>query len=114
MHWRGCSGEPNRLARAYHSGASDDIRWFVDYLAGRFPETRIFALGYSLGANALLKYLGESGSQSRLSGAMAVSPPLVLREGANKLNQGVSRLYQRHLLRLMRKHHEQNALGTQA
>ncbi len=107
MHWRGCSGEPNRLARAYHSGASDDIRWFVDYLAGRFPETRIYALGYSLGANALLKYLGESGSQSRLSGAMAVSPPLVLHEGANKLNQGVSRLYQRHLLRLMRKHHEQ-------
>ena len=107
MHWRGCSGEPNRLPRAYHSGASDDIRWFVDYLAGRFPETRIYALGYSLGANALLKYLGESGSQSRLAGAMAVSPPLVLREGADKLNQGVARLYQRHLLRMMRTHHEQ-------
>lgn len=107
MHWRGCSGEPNRLPRAYHSGASDDIRWFVDYLAGRFPDNRLYALGYSLGANALLKYLGESGAQSRLSGAMAVSPPLVLQEGANKLNQGVARLYQRHLLRLMRRHHEQ-------
>ena len=107
MHWRGCSGEPNRLPRAYHSGASDDIRWFVDYLAKRFPENRIYALGYSLGANALLKYLGETGSQSQLSGAMAVSPPLVLQEGANKLNQGVARLYQRHLLRVMRKHHEQ-------
>ncbi len=107
MHWRGCSGEPNRLPRAYHSGASDDIRWFVDYLSARFPDYRIYALGYSLGANALLKYLGESGSQSRLSGAMAVSPPLVLREGANKLNQGVARLYQSHLLRMMRIHHEQ-------
>lgn len=107
MHWRGCSGEPNRLPRAYHSGASDDIGWFVDYLATRFPQNRIYALGYSLGGNALLKYLGESGTQSRLAGAMAVSPPLVLREGADKLNKGIARLYQRHLLRQMRRQHEE-------
>ncbi|WP_157736262.1 hydrolase [Granulosicoccus antarcticus] len=106
MHWRGCSGEPNRLKRAYHSGASDDIDWFVNYLSQRFPNTRLYGLGYSLGANALLKYLGESGSHSPLSGAMAVSPPLVLQEGANKLNRGTARLYQRHLLRLMRRQHE--------
>ena len=107
MHWRGCSGEPNRLPRAYHSGASDDIQWFIRFLQQRFSGTPLYALGYSLGANALLKYLGENGTDSLLSGAMAVSPPLVLQEGANKLNSGVSRLYQTHLLRLMRRHHEQ-------
>lgn len=106
MHWRGCSGEPNRLARAYHSGASDDIQWFIQHLQQRFPGVPLYALGYSLGANALLKYLGESGRDSGLSGAMAVSPPLVLQEGANQLNKGVARLYQQHLLRLMRRHHE--------
>ena len=107
MHWRGCSGEPNRLARAYHSGASDDVAWFVDHLQQRFPDEKIFALGYSLGANALLKYLGESGNQSPLTGAMAVCPPLVLAEGANRLNSGFARVYQRYLISLMRRHHEQ-------
>lgn len=106
MHWRGCSGEPNRLARAYHSGASDDISWFVDHLRVRYPERRIFGLGYSLGANALLKYLGESGASSLLSGAVAVCPPLVLSEGAKKLNNGMARTYQRYLLSLMRAQHE--------
>lgn len=106
MHWRGCSGEPNRLARSYHSGASDDIAWFIHYLSQRFKHRKLYALGFSLGANALLKYLGETGDESRIQGAMAVSPPLVLQEGANKLNQGVSRAYQAYLLRLMRRQHE--------
>ena len=107
MHWRGCSGEPNRLPRSYHSGNSDDIRWFIDYLGHRFLRARLFALGYSLGANALLKYLGEEGSRSALTGAMAVCPPLVLSEGANRLNSGIARVYQRHLLALMRSQHEE-------
>lgn len=111
MHWRGCSGEPNRLPRAYHSGASDDIGWFIEHLQQRYTGVPVYALGYSLGANALLKYMGEKGTDSPLSGAMTVSPPLVLQEGANKLNSGVSRLYQQHLLRLMRRHHEQKRLA---
>lgn len=106
MHWRGCSGEPNRVAHSYHSGASNDINWFINYLNNRFPDNKLFALGYSLGANALLKHLGEAGANSPLSGAMAVSPPLVLQEGANKLDQGLARIYQRHLLSLMRRQHE--------
>lgn len=106
MHWRGCSGEPNRLARSYHSGASDDIGWFVNAMAQRHPDANLYAVGYSLGGNALLKYLGETGSASKLAGAMAVSPPLVLQEGAKRLNQGVSRVYQRYLLGRMRRHHE--------
>ncbi|MFT6875912.1 MAG: putative alpha/beta-fold hydrolase, partial [Granulosicoccus sp.] len=98
MHWRGSSGEPNRLTRAYHSGASDDIQWFIDYLAARFAGANLYAIGYSLGGNALLKYLGEQGTASPLTGAMSVSPPLVLAEGATKLNTGVARIYQRYLL----------------
>jgi len=110
MHWRGCSGEPNRLARAYHSGASDDIQWFIDYLAARFTGANLYALGYSMGANALLKYLGEQGSATPLHGAMSVSPPLVLSEGANKLNSGIARIYQRYLLKRLRMQHEKKRL----
>ena len=41
MHWRGCSGEPNRAPHSYHSGASDDINWFINYLSRRFPECKL-------------------------------------------------------------------------
>jgi len=110
MHWRGCSGEPNRLPRAYHSGASDDIELFVNLMADRFPGEAVYAVGYSLGANALLKYLGEQGDATPLAGAMAVCPPLVLAVGANKFNQGVTRGYQRYLLGQMRLQHEAKRL----
>ena len=66
LHWRGCSGEPNRLARSYHSGASDDIERFLDVLQIRYPECPLYALGFSLGGNALLKYLGEQGAVTTL------------------------------------------------
>ena len=106
MHWRGCSGEPNRLARSYHSGASDDVGWFIRYLQQRFAGETLYALGYSLGANALLKYLGEADASSALGGAMAVCPPLVLSEGAKRLDTGLARGYQRYLLGLMCAQHE--------
>lgn len=110
MHWRGSSGEPNRLARAYHSGASDDIQWFIDFLAARYAGANLYAVGYSLGGNALLKYLGEQGASSPLQGALSVSPPLVLSEGANQLDTGIARIYQRYLLDLLRKQHEKKRL----
>lgn len=106
MHWRGCSGEPNRLARSYHSGATEDIHFLITLVHQRFPTDPLYAIGYSLGANALLKYLGEQGQSSQLSGAVSVCPPLLLSVGADKLNTGVTRGYQRYLLAAMREHHE--------
>lgn len=101
MHFRGCSGEPNRLAKSYHSGHTEDIRFFINTIKARYPNKQLQAIAYSLGANALLKYLGEEGVTCPLSGAIAVSPPLVLSEGAKRLNRGVSRLYQLWLVREM-------------
>ncbi len=106
MHWRGCSGEPNRLARSYHSGATDDIDFLVKLVQQRFANEPVYAISYSLGANALLKYVGEQGKHCQLSGAIGVCPPLVLSVGADKLNTGITRGYQRYLLAAMREHHE--------
>jgi len=106
MHWRGCSGEPNRLAHSYHSGATSDIHRMVELAQQRFSNTPVYAIGISLGANALLKYVGELGNTCQLSGAISVCPPLVLSVGADKLNSGITRGYQWHLIRLMRKQHE--------
>ena len=58
MHFRGSSGEHNFKDRSYHSGETGDIRFLVETLRKRHPETTLSALGFSLGGNALLKYLG--------------------------------------------------------
>ena len=103
MHFRGCSGEHNRLARTYHSGDTGDIGFLIDSLHKRFPGVPIAAIGYSLGGNALLKYLGEADRNGQVHAAAAVSVPYVLAEGAKRLNTGFSRLYQRRLLGLLKR-----------
>lgn len=106
MFWRGCSGEPNRLARSYHSGCTDDIDTVARLVRARHPDLPVLAVGFSLGGNALLKYLGETGDGCPFDAAFAVSPPLVLAVGAAKLDTGAARGYRGHLLAAMRLQHE--------
>ena len=101
MHFRGCSGHPNRLARGYHSGETGDFGTLISVIREREPDTPLAAIGYSLGGNVLLKYLGEAGEDTPLSAATAVSVPLVLRTASDRLGQGFSRLYNRYLLRAL-------------
>ncbi len=103
MHFRSCGKHANRLPRWYHSGDSPDIAYFVDMLKTRFPDRKLGAFGVSLGGNALLKYLGEQGENTPLSAAMAVSVPFDLGNTANHLTTGFSKVYQRHLVSLVRK-----------
>ncbi len=102
MHFRSCSGEPNRLPRAYHSGETEDPRFFLELLSQRFPGLPKVAVGFSLGANMLLKLLGEHPAQKWLDGAVAISAPLKLGECARSINQGFSRVYQKYLLNSMK------------
>jgi predicted alpha/beta-fold hydrolase len=103
MHFRTCGKKGNRLPRWYHSGDSPDIDYFIDVLRERYPDRPLGAFGVSLGGNALLKYLGEKGSETPLSAAMAVSVPFDLANTAQHLTTGFSRVYQQHLVRLLRK-----------
>ena len=98
MYFRGCSGEANRLPRAYHSGETGDLAQVMQHLMSRYPQKQIFAIGFSLGGNVLLKWLGETGRDNPLNAAAAVSVPFDLANAANKLNHGFARLYQHHLL----------------
>jgi uncharacterized protein len=96
LNFRSCSGEPNRLARAYHSGDTDDIRHVLELLAARHPNARLGAIGFSLGGNALLKLLGELGTDARrlVQAAAAVSVPYDLGAGADWLERtAVGRFY---------------------
>ena len=101
LNWRGCSGEPNLLPRSYHSGASEDLAAAIAHLRAQRPQAPLYAVGYSLGGNVLLKYLGESGSESPLQGATAISVPFRLDQCADRIGQGFSKIYQAHFMREM-------------
>jgi hypothetical protein len=98
MNFRGCSGEPNHTSRGYHSGDTRDLDFVYDTLRRRHKEAVIAAVGYSLGGNVLLKWLGERGNEIELMAAAAVCVPLRLDLCAERLDQGVSRLYRNQLL----------------
>ncbi|GAC35073.1 hydrolase [Paraglaciecola polaris] len=101
MHFRGCGGEHNTLPRAYHSGETQDAWYLLNWLAELYPNVAKVAMGFSLGANMLLKLLGEKPQQSILRGAIAISPPFKLAECSLSINQGMSRMYQSYLLKSM-------------
>jgi uncharacterized protein len=91
LNFRSCSGELNLTARFYHSGETEDIRFVLAQLRARYPHNPIAAIGFSLGGNALLKYLGEEAEAagSLLTAAVAVSVPYDLGAGADYLEQTV-------------------------
>ena len=98
MHFRGCSGYYNLKDRSYHSGETGDLRYLIETLRERHPQSSLCAVGYSLGGNVLLKYLGEYQDNSHLKAATTISVPYLLSNSAAKLEKGFSRIYQRHLV----------------
>lgn len=104
MNFRSCSGEINRAARMYHSGETEDVRFVARLLRARFPARPIVAIGFSLGGNVLVKYLGEEGQGDRaaaeqiVSRAAVVSVPYDLTAGAAFTEHGLARVYVRRLL----------------
>lgn len=103
MNFRGCSGEPNRLSRGYHSGDTADVSYVTRLLLEREPHAPIAAIGFSLGGNVLLKWLGETGQNNPLKAAAAISVPFELKKAAARIQYGVSRIYQWHFMRYLRK-----------
>lgn len=105
LNFRGCSGRPNRLDRAYHSGDTGDIDEVMSRLLER-PELRdapVGVVGYSLGGNVLVKWLGERGGEHPARCAVAVSVPYELATCAERMSEGFSRVYQAHLLRSLKR-----------
>ena len=98
LNFRGCGGELNYSARCYHSGETEDIHFLYQTLRQREPTTPFAVVGFSLGGNVLLKWLGEQGNNVSIFAAIAVSVPLVLSTCATKLDNGFSRIYRKKLL----------------
>jgi uncharacterized protein len=103
LNHRGNSGESNRLASSYHSGKTDDLCSVLAMVKARFPGTPIYGIGFSIGGNILLKYLGESQKDNLFDKCVAVSVPFKLDECADRMRQGLTQLYQRYLLGNMKR-----------
>ena len=94
VHFRGCSGENNRLPRAYYAGDSADIEMALSRVKQTSSTAPVHAVGVSLGGNALLKWLGESADRASeiIQSAAAVSAPTDLAACAQALDNGLNRL----------------------
>lgn len=96
INFRGCSGEPNRLYRSYHSGASEDLKMVIEHLVATKAYTNILLKGFSLGGNLALKYLGEGNSiPKEIKAAVAISVPCDLYSSLIELLKPKNFLYAR-------------------
>ncbi len=104
MNHRGCSGEPNRLARTYHSGETGDVHAALTRAVSRGGYGRAALVGFSMGGNQVAKYLGEDPGRvpEAVCGGVAVSAPLDLASCVRVLERGASRLYQAYLMRSLK------------
>jgi len=109
VHFRGCSGTPNRLPRAYHAGDSEEIDRIllkiIDKNQSLNSNTQLYVIGISLGGNALLKWLGEQGKKAchLIDGVATVSVPLDLAAAGKALDSGFNQIYTQHFLGTLKK-----------
>jgi len=91
-HFRGCSGEPNHLLRAYHSGDADEVDWILRRLR-QGAGGELLAMGVSLGGNALARWAGlqQQAAAELVKGAAVICAPLDLVAGGVNLGQGLNR-----------------------
>lgn len=103
LEFRSCGGELNRLRRSYHSGETGDCGYLVERLRSRFPGRPLCLVGYSLGGNVLLKWLGECSGllPAEVVAAAAVSAPYDLEVAAVACDQRYGGLIARHFLRTL-------------
>ncbi|HKL10873.1 MAG TPA: alpha/beta fold hydrolase [Clostridia bacterium] len=107
VNFRGCGGEPNRLLRFYHSGDTEDVRQIIRQISNEMDYENIFMVGFSLGANVLLKFLGEEGTNAKsgygISKAAAVSVPCDLASASKALDSSGNFIYRKRFLKKLGK-----------
>lgn len=101
---RGCSGEVNKSLGYYHSGASYDLDTVIQHVLKNYSYDEICLIGFSMGGNITLKYLGEKSEQisSKIVGACAFSTPVCLRTSSFKLKSGFNKVYTQAFLKSLK------------
>jgi predicted alpha/beta-fold hydrolase len=105
LNLRGCSGAPNILLQSYHSGKTDDLKEVISYLETEFSYNEINIVGFSLGGNIALKYLGECGINVPylLKATVTISVPCDLKGSSEELGRFSNKPYMMRFLRTLKK-----------
>jgi predicted alpha/beta-fold hydrolase len=99
-NYRGCSEEMNRQLRFYHSGATEDLHTVVQHAIQQYSS--IALVGFSLGGNLTLKYLGETTRPAQIKKAVAISVPMALESSCEKISQPDNWIYSRRFLKSLK------------
>jgi len=112
VNYRGCSGETNRAYESYNAGKTDDLEKVIHHVLSLDRYEEINLLGFSLGGNMLLKYLGEGNEVPKeVKKGVAVSAPLDLKGSLHELSQWYNVIYRKSfLIDLRKKYHEKMQL----
>jgi len=104
-NFRGCGGMMNQTYRFYHSGATPDLHFLVNHITNHQDYQTIILVGFSLGGNLTLKYLGEQGDQAQyaITAAVVFSVPLDLQACSRKIAQPENFIYSKRFLRNLKK-----------
>lgn len=104
FNYRGCSGEPNRQLKAYHAGATYDLQTVIDHILNTTDYQSISLVGFSLGGNLVLKYMGENPSilSSKIRSCVAISVPIDLETCAYEIAKPHNFMYNQRFMRKLK------------
>lgn len=104
VNYRGCSGEPNLLFESYNAGKTKDLKWIIELILEKDRYDEIALIGFSLGGNLLMKYLGEHDKVPRqITKGVAISAPLSLKGSLDALSRSENWIYRTKFLHDLRK-----------
>ena len=111
LNFRSCSGEPNRLLRTYHIGETGDLKLVIEHALQTGPYERIGLVGYSLGGNVVLKYLGEDPGQvaEEVVGGVAFSVPCDVKSANTEIDRWHNWHYRKRFLEGLNQKMEEKA-----
>lgn len=102
-NFRGCSEEMNRQLRFYHSGATDDLHTVIAHVIAKKKYKSVSLVGFSLGGNITLKYLGEHSGANAIDRAVVFSVPLDLKTSCEKISRPANLVYAYRFLRSLKR-----------
>ena len=102
LNLRSCSGEPNKLLSSYHSGKSDDLLEVIQYIEKGYQYKKIHIVGYSLGGNITLKFMGEFADSTNVNSAVAISVPCSLKGSSIAMTEKGNKMYVNNFLKTLR------------
>lgn len=100
---RGCADSPVTSPQFYSASFTEDLRQVVKHVGGLFPNSRLYAAGWSLGGNILVRYIGQEGDNCPLAGAVSLCNPFDLVIADEDFHKGFNNVYDLALARSLRK-----------